>query len=350
MQVRSLKTGVALGLLLLLLSACGSSTPDQPARLQGQIFGTFWLVTLPGDWSSEQLETLRAGILEQLNAVDASMSTYRQDSELNQLNQLEIGEWMPVSAPLFDVLLLSQRVAEASGGSFDVTVGGLVNLWNFGPEARADERPSAEVLASRLSHVGHAKLELDMENRQARRQADFFVDLSGVAKGYAVDQVARWLSAQGVDHFLLNIGGDLVVAGERALGQPWRIGVEVPDGSMQVARHILPLTDLSVATSGDYRNYFEQDGRRYSHTLDPRSGEPVDHHLASVTVIHPSNAVADAWATAIMVLGTEEGLAVAEAEGLAVLLISRRGEHWETQISSALRSLFSEDVISSLLE
>lgn len=337
-------------LILAFLTACSSEPEKQPVRLQGQIFGTFWLATFPDDWSEQQSEELEAGIIRELEAVNESMSTYLDDSELNQLNRQPLGEWMRLSPELFEVLKISQEVAEASQGAFDVTLGGLVNLWSFGPEARVEELPQTEELEARLAEAGYSYLELDEEALSARRLKDFYIDLSGVAKGFAVDQVGRWLQSQGVENYLVNIGGDLIVGGERKPGQPWRIGVEVPDGSIQQAHHILPLVDSSIATSGDYRNYYEVDGRRLSHTISPFTGWPIDHNLASVTVDHPENAYADAWATAFMVLGVEESLATANREGIKLLMISREEEGWKTWISDAYADKLGEEVTERLLQ
>jgi len=339
-----------LALLLILLSACSSEPEKQPLRLQGQIFGTFWLATFPDDWSEEQAEQLEEGIIKELEAVNQSMSTYIEDSELNQLNRHPLGEWMQVSDELFEVLRVSQEVAKASQGAFDVTLGGLVNLWSFGPEARVEQLPETEKLEARLAETGYQHLELNAETQSVRRLKDFYIDLSGVAKGFAVDQVGRWLQAQGVENYLVNIGGDLIVGGERKPGQPWRIGVEVPDGTIQQAHHILPLVDSSIATSGDYRNYYEIDGRRLSHTISPFTGWPIDHNLASVTVDHPENAYADAWATASMVLGVEQSLEVANREGVKLLMISREDDGWTTWLSEPYADKLGQEMTEKLLK
>jgi len=339
------------GLLVLLfgLAACTEQTTKQPVRLQGQIFGTFWLATLPDEWTAEQVKVLQAGIEKELEKVDQAMSTYKPDSELNHFNQAPLNKWVKLSEPLFEVLNISQAVAVTSQGAFDVTLGGLVNLWSFGPEARPESIPDTGLLKERLDETGYQYLELDIKRQAARRLHNSFIDLSGVAKGYAVDKVAEWLKQQGVNNFLVNVGGEIVVAGYRAEEQPWRVGIEVPDGSQQTAHHILPLINNSIATSGDYRNFYEIDGRRMSHTINPKTGWPIEHNLASVTVIHPSNAVADAWATAFMVLGAEAGLSLANRENIKVLLISRENERWKTQISKSLQEALGPELTSKIL-
>ncbi len=341
---------LALLLSFFLLAACSSEPQPDQHRLQGSIFGSFYQVTLAGAFTEAELEALHAGVLEEMRAVDASMSTYRDDSELSQLNQGEPGEWVRVSRSLLTVLEASEKIARASDGAFDVTVGGLVNLWSFGPEARPLETPSDSEIERRLAEVGYRHLQLDRDGQRVQRQQDVYVDLSAIAKGYAVDRVSQWLLEQGIDNHLVNLGGDLLAMGVRSDGEHWRIGVELPDSQqMEVAQHILPVRDLSVATSGDYRNYFEADGQRYSHTIDPRTGMPVQHQLASVTVMHPSNMLADGWATALMVLGTDDAQAMAEQLDLKVLLLSRNeAGGWTSWASPAMVALYGDEALKPL--
>ncbi|XKE45518.1 FAD:protein FMN transferase [Halomonas organivorans] len=338
---------VLLLMLVVLLAGCSERTLKTPVTLEGDIFGTYYQVTLAEPLTAERRDELEDGILAELEAVDAAMSTYRDDAELVAFNQAPVGEWQRLSAPLIEVLAIARSVAEASDGAFDVTVGGLVNLWSFGPEARPREVPEDALIETRLAEVGMETLEVD--ERRARRLRDVFVDLSGVAKGHATDRVASYLAQQGLEHYLVNIGGELKVAGFRdAAAEPWRIGVEVPLDGRPQARHVLPLEDASVATSGDYRNYFEADGRRYSHTIDPRTGRPIRHRLASVTVVHPSNARADAWATAMSVLGEDEGMAVAREQGLAILMLVREGEGWVSLASPAFAERFGRETLQAM--
>lgn len=347
-----MRHGVLSFILLSILVLAGCT--DKPAesevkRLEGAIFGTFWMVSLADPVSDSRLTELRQGIQETLERVDWQMSTWKPESELMQLNAHPVGEWRPVSDDLMRVLALSQEISAQSNGAFDITVGNLVNLWSFGPEQRPDSIPEPELLSSRLETAGYQGLELDSEAGKARRQADFFIDLSGVAKGFGVDEVSRYLAAEGLQNYLVNIGGDLVASGQRASDQHWRIGIELPHSGVQVAHHIIPITDMSVATSGDYRNYFEVAGQRYSHTINPLTGWPIDHRVASVTVLAPENMDADAWTTAMMVLGTE-GLPLAETMGLRVLMLERQGEDWVTHLSSAMVDYLGEEKAQSLLQ
>ncbi|WP_069384775.1 FAD:protein FMN transferase [Halomonas caseinilytica] len=336
-------------LLAILLAGCSERKLEAPVTLQGDIFGTFYQVTIADPITAERRDALEQGILDELEAVDASMSTYRDDAELVAFNKSPVDEWQTLSAPLIHVMDIARSVGEASGGAFDVTVGGLVNLWSFGPEARPEEVPEDTLIEQRLAEVGMETLELDVASNRARRLKDVFVDLSGVAKGYATDQVAAYLADQGVENYLVNLGGEVKVDGHRdGADEPWRIGVEVPRNGRPQAEHVLPLEDTSVATSGDYRNYFEADGRRYSHTIDPRTGRPIQHRLASVTIIDPSNARADAWATAMTVLGEREGMTLAQRHDLAVLMLVRQGDGWQSLASPAFAAYFGQDLVDRL--
>ncbi|MFG6176347.1 FAD:protein FMN transferase [Halomonas sp. THAF12] len=338
-------------LLIALLAGCSERTLDTPVTLEGDIFGTFYQVSIADPITAERRDALEDGILDELESVDASMSTYRDDAELVAFNHAPLGEWHTLSAPLIKVLSIAHQVGEASGGAFDVTVGGLVNLWSFGPEARPRAIPEDELIEQRLAEVGMDTLELDVEANRARRLKDVFVDLSGVAKGYATDRVAAYLADQGIDDYLVNIGGELEVAGHRdGEAEPWRIGVEIPHDGRPQAKFVLPLENISVATSGDYRNYFEQDGRRYSHTIDPRTGRPIRHRLASVTVVDASNARADAWATAMSVLGEDEGMVLARQHDLAVLMLVRNdaGDGWWSQASPSFAARFGRDRLEEM--
>ena len=323
--------------LTLTLTGCSESDRplESPVQLEGAIFGSYYQVTLADSLTQGQLDELETGLLEVLEQVDSSMSIYRDDSELMSFNQAPVGEWQPLSNELIEVLAISRSVAEASHGAFDMTIGGLVNLWSFGSEARPREIPDADMLQARLAETGPDSIEIDESSMQARRLRDVFIDLGGVAKGHATDRVATYLESQSLEHYLVNLGGDLRVRGFRDTeAEPWRIGIEAPLDDQQTATHIVPLHDISLASSGDYRNFFEENGQRFSHTIDPRSGYPIEHRLASVTVAHPSNAWADAWATALLVMGAEEGLALAREHALKALLLVREGEEGWVSVAS----------------
>lgn len=338
-------------LALLWLSGCSENDRplESPVHLDGEIFGTFYQVTIGDPLTQGRAQELEAGFKAELDSVDAAMSTYRDDSELVAFNQAPLNEWQPLSNELIDVLAISRAVAEQSDGAFDVTVGNLVNLWSFGPGARPHEIPDDEVLAARLAEVGYDAVDVDTTLMQARRTRDVFVDLSGVAKGHGTDRVGAYLDQQGIENYLVNIGGEMLARGYRDDEQtPWRVGIETPQSGAPEAQHIVPLHDMSVATSGDYRNYYEVDGQRFSHTIDPRTGRPVTHRLASVTVIHPSNAWADAWATALLVVGEEDAVRMALDNELKVLLLVSDGDDWQSLASPGFVDYFGAERTDAL--
>ncbi len=322
---------------LVLVTACApGDTPDSRATIDGTAFATYYRVTLPGVDDTRMLDALRAEIDALLDDIDASMSTYRADSELNRLNEAPPGEWQHISGPLFDTLVVALQAADDTDGAFDVTVGRLVNLWGFGPDGRPERVPDPDALARALADTGPEHIELDAERQAARRLTQAYIDLSGVAKGYAVDAVAALLDDRGFESFLASIGGDMVARGQPAPGRAWRIGIEAPEPPGARPVHALALRDRAIATSGDYRNYFEHEGRRYSHIIDPRTGHPVDHRLGSVSVIHADNIWANAYATGLFALGPDAGMAVADRLDLEALFVVRGDDGFEIRKSRAL--------------
>ena len=320
------KTTIAL-LVLLLTIAC--SKPDH-FTLSGMTMGTHYHITVvDADIDSAALQTL---VDQQLLASNQTFSTYIDDSELSQLNRAPAGEKIAVSEDLLNVLVAAQQVAELSNGAFDSTIGPVVDLWGFGPTPMVDQPPSEQALTDALNQVGYQHLILQLPSSTVLKQQPLQIDLSAIAKGYAVDQLAELLSNQGIQNFLVDIGGELRLTGHNPRGTPWRIAIEDPQGGVERA---LSVTNRAMATSGDYRNYFEHDGERYSHTIDPRTGKPIDHSLASVTVIADTALWADAMATAINVLGVDAGLQLAEQQQLAVYLIIKTTDGFSVRYSTA---------------
>lgn len=321
----------------LLVALVGCSRAPAPVQLAGSCMGTSWHVTYVRAQDLPSPETLQAGIEAILEEIEQSMSTYRADSEITLFNALPVNTWYEVSADFYTVLSTALAVGRASGGAYDVTVGPLVDLWGFGPGPRLREPPTDIQVKKRLAEVGQDRLRLDGERRSVLKSAPLSLDFSSIAKGYAVDRVANWLEQQGVGRFLVEVGGEMRVAGLSHRGDPWLIAIEKPDSTQRSVLAAVGVTDAALATSGDYRNYFELDGRRYSHTIDPRNGYPVAHDLVSVTVIHPGAVLADAWATALTVLGSEQALTVAQAQGLAVYFIRREGDGFSSSYTEAFK-------------
>ena len=318
---------------ILLLAAC--SQPDSGVALSGATMGTTWHVTyLPGPQTAppEQVQATLEGLLVSVND---SMSTWQVDSEISRFNRGVVGSWVPVSGHFARVMAEALRIGERSGGAYDVTVGPLVELWGFGPVQPRMELPQTSAIEAARNRVGQQFIEFDGELQRLRRLRKVELDLSSIAKGYAVDVLANALSERGIDSFLVEVGGEMRVAGNSPRGDAWRIAVERPEPGARAVALGIALEDIAVATSGDYRNYFELEGRRYSHSIDPRTGYPVAHDLVSVTVLADDCMTADGWATALTVLGADEALALAEAEGLAVYLMRRDGERIVPLYSSA---------------
>ena len=258
-----------------------------------------------------------------LDEVDARMSMFEPQSELSQFNRVGEDRPVAVSSQLYSVLAAARKVSEWSDGAFDVTIAPLVERWGFGTRSRR-EVPTAAALAGDRRRVGWRSLVLDPTRLSvAKRHAGVQLDLGGIAQGYGVDAVAAVFERLGIAHYLIDVSGEVRTLGVNPRGEAWRIGIEEPDAMPQRARHIVPLSGRAMATSGDYRNYFEQDGLRYSHEIDPASGAPIRHGLASVTVVADDCVHADAMATALIVLGPVKGRALAESTGVAAQFIER---------------------------
>jgi thiamine biosynthesis lipoprotein len=329
--------GWPLLVVALLLPGCGPGPQQAVLALRGATMGTTYSVQIPED---PAVAFDRAALAERIKAllaeINALMSTYQPDSELSRFNASASTDWIPASPELVAVIAAAQEVSRASDGAFDATVGPLVNLWGFGPRVTADALPTDAEIAAARALVGWQKLRLRDEPPALRKaRPDLYVDLSAIAKGYAVDRVAEVLEAAGITNYLVEIGGELRGRGVNGRGEPWRIAIERPDTERRAIFRVVALQDLGMATSGDYRNFFEVDGERYSHTIDPASGRPVGHRLASVTVLADAAMDADAWATALLVLGPERGMALADAQGIAALFIEHAADALRATASQA---------------
>ncbi len=331
-------------MLLVLFAGGCQQGPKADFAYRGLALGTSFSVkvtTLPPGIDREFLKNKLDSLIEQVNQ---QMSTYLQSSELSKFNRSRSTNWQPVSNDLARVVALALAVSEWSEGAFDVTVGPLVNLWGFGPDPRLNQAPSPKAIAQAKSRLGYKSLEVRQSPPALRKQkADLYVDLSAIAKGYAVDKLAEFLDAIGTEGYLVEIGGELRLKGLSPRGEPWRIAIEKPEANVRQIQKVLTLTDTAVATSGDYRNYFEVNGRRFSHTIDPRTGMPISHRLASVTVLSHTTTQADALATALMVLGPDKGWKKAVETGIAALFIVKEKEGFAEKATKAFLSRISED-------
>ena len=286
--------------------------------LNGATMGTRWsaLFFTAADVDVAPLQqALQAAVTE----VDQQMSTWTPDSDLMRINRAPVGQWIDAPERLLEVLRIGLSIGRASGGAFDVGLGDAVAAWGFGPEPAAGERIRMALSARRRPSWEV----LDIAEGRLRKSEPLMLDLNGIAKGYGVDRLADTLRHFGIASFLAGIDGEMRAAGRRPDGAAWTIAVEQPDHERRAAHSVLALADAAVATSGDYRHWVDVSGRRLSHTMDPRRGAPLAASPASVTVVAPRCAEADAWATALMVLGPDEGAAVAERHGLDALFLMR---------------------------
>jgi FAD:protein FMN transferase len=322
---------------VVLLLVAGCSDGDDYRRYGGSTMGTYYEVTA-------RCPNQVAGLIETtLHAVNAEMSTYLEDSHLSRFNRAAADEWFPVPQSVVQVVTAAAELSRQSQGAFDVTVGPLVNLWGFGPEESAGI-PSVESISAALAAIGHERLAARQEPPALRKSGTLYVDLSAIAKGHGVDRVVQALEGAGCQDMLVDVGGEVRGSGMSPAGRPWRIGVEVPDpGSRGGIQRIVALADAALATSGDYRNFVEAEGRRYSHTIDPRTGYPVEHDLASVTVLHESAMWADGYATVLSVLGPQAGMTFAETHGLAALFVVRRAEGFQERYTSGFATVLLDN-------
>lgn len=337
---------LVLSLFSFFLLTCHRITPsDRLLEFQGETMGTYYSVKVVRQKNlkkSSPPDALQSGIDYRLRKLNNQMSTYLPESELSRFNTFRDTTWFPVSPALFKVMKEAIRISRLSEGAFDMTVGPLVNLWGFGPTTREDHIPPEDQIQQALKLVGYEKILLKANPPRVKKQmVKMYCDLSGIAKGYGVDLVADYLDSLGFTNYLVEIGGEIRTKGRSQLGQFWRVGISTPDNQFGLQK-ILSLQNTAIATSGDYRNYFEKNGKRYSHTIDPKTGRPVTHKLASVSVIQVSCMVADALATAIDVMGPHLGLKFAEDQKLPVFLIVKTNQGFTEKMTVKFKSFITQ--------
>lgn len=309
----------ALLLILMLLSACD----QQPTleRLGGPTMGSSYSIQYVRNPGGPAPDQVREAVEAILHEIDASYSTYRDDSVVSRFNQLPANQCLAIPQGMLELVTFGQHLADVSEGAFDLSVEPLLNLWGFGPQARQEQVPDPQALALARQRVGYRHLHIDGD--RLCKDVALELDFNSIAAGHAVDLIAERLRAMGVDSFVAEATGELQAAGRKPDGSPWRIALELPREDRQIARQVIAIDGLSVSTSGDYRNYFEDNGRRYSHTFDARLGRPVAHGLAAVTVLDRSALIADGYSTLLLILGPERGWDFAVAHGIAAVLVTR---------------------------
>lgn len=315
------------------VSAPSSATP--PTVLEGKTMGTVWRVSVI-NVEPEQKETLRQKIQTQLDADDQLLSTWKPDSALMRFNHSQSTTPWPVNEAMADIVTEALRVGNKTNGAMDITVGPLVNLWGFGPDKQPVSTPDDAQIADARARTGLQHLSVISQAGQQYLQkdiADLFVDLSTVGEGYAADHLARLMEQEGLSRYLVSVGGALVSRGMNGEGKPWRVAIQKPTDRENAVQAIVDINGHGISTSGSYRNYYELDGKRISHVIDPHSGRPITHQLVSVTVIAPSALEADSWDTGLMVLGPEQAKEVVREQGLAVYMIVKEGDAFKTWMS-----------------
>jgi thiamine biosynthesis lipoprotein len=337
-------TSIFMTLALVALAGCSFQPDEEIWEISGPVFGTRYHISVVLPEDHDRLESLAKGIDEALEGVDASMSTWREDSELSKLNRREDqSAWIPVSDGLFEVLTRADEISRLTDGAFDVTIGPVVNLWGFGPDARPEQIPSEEELARALAKTGYEHLSLQADPPAVKAAIPQYIDLSAIAKGYGVDVVARYLDSEGIAAYLVEIGGEIRTHGQKPDGSVWRLAIEQPvEGAEHTVNSIVSLPSRAMATSGDYRHYYESEGRRFSHTIDPDTGQPIAHHLASVTVIADDSMTADALATGFTVMGYERASALATRENIPAYFIIRTENGFEGHQTPAFSSYVTQ--------
>ena len=327
-----------IAVIALALTACFPSNDSAKVEilLQGRTMGTTYHIKVVATLEQVEALELQTKIDDLLKQVNQTMSTYIKDSELSLFNQSTSTQPITISPEFARVLKESIRLGELSKGKLDITVGPLVNLWGFGPEHRPDKVPSEEVLAAARARIGLKNLILSGD-KLTKLIPNLSVDLSTTAKGYGVDVVAELIEANGITNYLVEIGGEMRLKGFKHTGELWAVAVEKPiidrSGEQRAVQQIIIPKDNAVATSGDYRNYFEAEGTRFSHIIDPATGKPIHHNLVSVTVIDPSAMTADGLSTTLMVMGEKEGMKFSVENDLAALFISKTENGFEEQFT-----------------
>lgn len=327
-------------LLTVMLAGCDRAAENAPLVLEGKTMGTSWRVSLAGV-DAQRAPELRRQIQAQLDADDRLLSTWKDDSALMQFNHSTSTAPWPVDAAMADIVTLSLRIGHKMQDAMDITVGPLVNLWGFGPDKQPVATPDAAQIAAARARTGlqHLRVINAAGSQWLQKDIpDLFVDLSTVGEGYAADHLAQLMARNGISRYLVSVGGALASRGMNAEGKPWRVAIQKPTDRENAVQAVVDINGHGISTSGSYRNYYELDGKRLSHVIDPATGRPITHKLVSATVIAPTALEADTWDTGFMVLGPEKAREVALAQGLAVYLISKEKDGFSVWMSPQFKS------------
>ncbi|GIU42579.1 FAD:protein FMN transferase [Shewanella sairae] len=336
---KTLVNWLALIGLAFFISACTKQV--EVISLSGNTMGTTYHIKVVPNDKLPDPQLLQAEIDLALEQVNDQMSTYRPNSELSKFNQLTRQDKVEVSADTAKVIAEGLALYKTTDGALDITLGPLVNLWGFGPDKRPTQIPSQQEIDEARQRTGIDAIVVE-GNRISKLNPDIYVDLSSIAKGFGVDKIAALLDKYQPMGYLVEIGGEISLRGTKADGSLWRIAIEKPGNSGDGIQQVIAPKNMAMATSGDYRNYYEENGQRFSHLIDPRTGYPINHRLASVTVLHEESMIADGYATAMMVLGTQASLELAKREHLAIMLIEKQDDGFKVFYSEAFKPFVTQ--------
>ncbi len=329
------KGWAALPALVALLAGCEHR--DSIERISGPTMGSSYTVQYVRKAGGPTPGQVQQEVEAILQGIDQRFSTYRSDSLVGQFNQLPANRCQAMPADVLQLVRVGEQLSRQSDGAFDLTVEPLLDLWGFGPQAREEKVPDARRLAQVRERVGYTHLRI--EGQQLCKDAGVEVDFNSIAAGHAVDLIVARMQALGVESFLVEATGELKAMGRKPDGSAWRIALELPRDDLQIAQQVLPLEGYGVSTSGDYRNYFEENGQRYSHTFDARLGTPVAHALAAVTVLAPTALMADGYSTLLLILGPEQGWRFAVEHRIAAVFVSRVEGGFVSRATPAFNSI-----------
>jgi thiamine biosynthesis lipoprotein len=318
-----------------LLAGCGNG--ESMESFGGPTMGSTYSIKYVHHAGMPEATRVRSEVEGILGEVDRQLSTYRNDSDIARFNALPANSCQKMPGSVLELVRTGEQLSAQSEGSYDLTVEPLMNLWGFGPQGREEKVPDAAALAEVMQRVGHQHLHISGD--QLCKDAAVEVDFNSIAAGYAVDTIAARLDALGIHDYLAEATGELKAKGRKLDGSSWRIALEEPRDDQQIAERIIDVDGYGVSTSGDYRNYFLQDGRRYSHTFDARTGAPVLHDLASVTVIHPSALMADGLSTLLLILGPERAWDYAEKHDIGAFFVIRADTGFVVRTNAAFERL-----------
>ena len=341
-----MKVGKFLSLVLIcILSSYHIYAQKDVVLIDGKTMATKYLIKIADNISAKKQDEISYKIQALLADFNMKVSGYINDSEINKLNKLQNDDWIHLSKELFVVLNCAKKISVLSQGSFDITAGRLVNLWGFGTEKKDYKIPSFDLIQAVLKNTGHNYYDLN-EDIKAIKKKNFNIvfDLSAIAKGYGVDLIAKLLDKENVENYLIEIGGEIKVAGFKVPREKikWQVAIEMPGSLLKKINKKVKISDISVATSGDYRNFFIDKNKRYSHNIDPLTGYPVDHSLTSVTVFDGSCMRADAMATAIMVMGPKKGLEWSNKNDIKSYLLIKNSTGILEDMSDQMKTFMKE--------